>query len=71
LANAVPFGDDGCLLEFGFSDPNNDSISLSAVDRFRVNDQGKVIQFLPYFASDHIQKVMANINKNKTDAKTK
>jgi hypothetical protein len=69
LANAVPFGDDGCLLEFGFDDPKNNAITLSAVDRFRVNPQGKVTQFLPYFASDHIQKVMANISKHKTDAK--
>jgi hypothetical protein len=67
IENIVPFGDDGCLLEFGWIGENGETI-LAAVDRFRVDEDGRITCFLPYFASSQLDKIVPRINRLKAMA---
>jgi hypothetical protein len=68
IDNLLPFEKDGCLLEFSMWDDKANKFVLSAVDRFRVNEQGKVTQFLPYFSSAQLPKINAQIERIKASA---
>lgn len=63
IENLLPFGSDGCLLEFSKYVPETDSWRLAAVDRIRVNAKGQVTYFIPYVSSLQIRETMANIAK--------
>jgi taurine dioxygenase len=69
LEQVLPFGENGCLLEFGHktNEPGAD-FTLSAVDHVEVNAEGQITRFLPFFASTEVDRVIANINRHKTDA---
>ena len=65
LEQALPFGSNGCLLEFGHktNEPGAD-FTLSAVDHIEVNAEGQITRFLPFFSSTEIPRVLANINRH-------
>ena len=69
LENVLPFGSNGCLLQFGHktNEPGTD-FNLSAVDHIEVNEQGQITRFLPFFASTEIPRVLENINRHKAHA---
>jgi hypothetical protein len=65
IVNLLPFnGGVGCLMEFATAFDKPGEFSLSAVDHFEVDSNGKISRFLPYFASNHVQRVVAHIEKN-------
>ena len=69
LENVLPFGSNGCLLQFGHktNEPNAD-FTLSAVDHIEVDGEGHISRFLPFFASSEIPRVLANINRHSAAA---
>lgn len=64
VVNLLPFNDNGCLMEFATAFDKPGEFSLSAIDHFEVDSNGKISRFLPYFASNHVSRVVAHINKN-------
>jgi hypothetical protein len=70
LANLLPFGERGCLMEFGWLNEETGGVIFAAVDRFEVNDAGKITFFLPYFATSQLGKILPQIEylKNKLAA---
>jgi taurine dioxygenase len=69
LEQVLPFGGNGCLLEFGHKTNEPDAqFTLSAVDHIEVNAEGQITRFLPFFASTEVPRVIANINRHKTEA---
>lgn len=69
LENVLPFGENGCLLQFGHkTNEPGARFTLSAVDHIEVNSQGQITRFLPFFASSEIPRVLENINRHKEKA---
>jgi hypothetical protein len=52
----APAGKNACLLEFALSDRDGAPFEPGAVDHFEVNGEGKIVKFIPYFASSRVVK---------------
>jgi hypothetical protein len=48
-------GPSGCLVEFEVADQQSGKYVPAAIDHFEVNNQGKIVRFLPYFASSQLR----------------
>jgi hypothetical protein len=71
LNHLLPFGKNGCLMEFSYFDQKKGKFVLAAVDHFEVDEQGKITHFLPYFASSELPRISAHIAKIKEEREQK
>jgi hypothetical protein len=63
LVNLLPFGANGCLMEFTVSSHPGMVFVPGAVDHFQVDAAGKVVRFIPYIAASWAHQAVANISK--------
>jgi hypothetical protein len=57
IANVVPVGKNGCLLQFEVSEDDG-PFEAVAVDHIELNSEGKIIRFLPYVAANRVAKTV-------------
>jgi hypothetical protein len=57
IANVVPVGKNGCLLEFEVSEDDG-PFEAVAVDHIELNAEGEIIRFLPYVAANRTAKTV-------------
>jgi hypothetical protein len=55
VASLAAIGPAGCLVEFEVVDQRSGEYVPAAIDHFEVNNQGKIVRFLPYFVSSQLR----------------
>ncbi|MEZ5736791.1 MAG: nuclear transport factor 2 family protein [Novosphingobium sp.] len=65
LVNLLPFGSHGCLMEFTVASDSEMAFRPGAIDHFEVDDEGKIVRFIPYIAASWVNNAVENISKHK------
>ena len=58
IQNLVPVAPDVCLLRFSMQDRTTKQVTPVAIDYFRVNKEGKVVEFKPYILTSTFPRIL-------------